>query len=510
MSALFFSFFYLLLSIVNTQNLKVPTEQGIVQGFVNQAGVRGFYGIPYAQPPLGDLRWRPPVEPNKYPSGFFDATNYGYSCYNVKEVGASSNDSEDCLTLNIYAPLTQSEANVPVLVWFHGGGFVLGSSIPYEGSHIVNLANVIVVTLNYRLNVFGFLYQRDLAREIPNVGNLGILDQNMALTWVSRNIAAFGGDNQRITLFGESAGAMSTLIHTVISSPLFNNVICESGGPPMTTIDKALAVGDKVTYVTNCTDSLNVPECLRNIPADKLINLVSIDPSFFLAPKLMSFLPVIDYVVFNADVISSIDTGHFNSSILIGNNRDEGTLFTFIHYGTTNITESQYNESLYFMFEEDLASTIKTFYDTINDKNLTPFQKLALVIGDRFFECPSKIVARASRVFFGTSYYYKFNHPYGILSFLGATHTVELAFAFNNPELFNSNGTFTNQEESLSRSVVKYWTTFASSGKLDDSWPIYDPKTDLNIVLDLSITIEKSDRAKACEFWEEIILGKQK
>jgi para-nitrobenzyl esterase len=217
--------------------LQVKTGSGIVEGKEDGA-VHAFLGIPYAAPPVGDLRWKPPVAAPKW-SGVRKATEFGAHCMQGKVFGdmnfRDAGGSEDCLSLNVWVPAKTSGAKLPVMIWIYGGGFVAGttSEARQDGTRLAQ-QGVIVVSMNYRLGVFGFFVHPELAKESGRnaAGNYGLLDQVAALQWVHENIAAFGGDPGNVTIFGESAGSFS--VSAQMASPLakglFQKAIGESGG----------------------------------------------------------------------------------------------------------------------------------------------------------------------------------------------------------------------------------------------------------------------------------------
>src|SRR5580692_5607632 len=219
--------------------LVVKTEQGKVHGkTINDGKVRAWMGLPYAAPPLGDLRWKAPQPAAKW-KGDRDATSYGAHCaQNIvfqDMIFQDKGGSEDCLLLNVYAPATaDSKSKLPVMFWIHGGGFSGGaSSEPRHNGDFMPLKGVVLVTINYRLGVFGFLATADLAKEADGAsGNYGLMDMISALQWVKANIAGFGGDPGNVTIFGESAGsfAVSTLMASPMAKGLFHKAIGESGG----------------------------------------------------------------------------------------------------------------------------------------------------------------------------------------------------------------------------------------------------------------------------------------
>jgi len=215
---------------------QVKTSSGVVEGKEEET-VRAFLGIPYAAPPVGDLRWKPPVPAAKW-SGVRKAAEFGAHCMQGDVFGdmvfRDPGGSEDCLSLNVWVPSKPSSSKLPVMVWIYGGGFVAGttSEARQDGTHLAQ-KGVVVVSLNYRLGIFGFLVHPELAKESGHnsAGNYGLLDQLLALTWVHENIAAFGGDPENVTIFGESAGSFS--VSAQMASPLakglFQKAIGESG-----------------------------------------------------------------------------------------------------------------------------------------------------------------------------------------------------------------------------------------------------------------------------------------
>lgn len=220
------------------QNLQVKTDKGKIQGKLSADGqVRAFLGVPFAAPPVGPLRWQPPQPAAKWP-GVRDATNFGHRCAQLNIYPdmnfRDSGGSEDCLTLNVWTPAKDAKANLPVMVWIFGGGFAAGATSEprQDGEHLAH-KGVVVVSMNYRLGLFGFFVHPDLAAESPHhaAGNYGLMDQTAALEWVKRNISAFGGNPNNVTIFGESAGSFS--VSAQMASPLaqglFAHAIGESG-----------------------------------------------------------------------------------------------------------------------------------------------------------------------------------------------------------------------------------------------------------------------------------------
>ncbi|NIA56957.1 carboxylesterase family protein [Massilia sp. TW-1] len=272
----------LVLALVSCAASAVPTRQGEIEG-VSGDGVTSYLGVPYAAAPTGDNRWRPPM-PAKSWTGTFHADHFGANCQQrpagkifrswTSEYLVDGPISEDCLYLNVWAPAAKRKQRLPVLVWIHGGGFVSGgATVPvYDGSHLAT-KGMVVVSINYRLGVYGFLSHPDLRKENPAnaSGNYGLLDQIAALHWVQDNISAFGGDPRRVTIAGQSAGAAS--VHYLIASPLakglFQRAIAQSGsGMGLPTADAAGSdgVGEQLLVRTGASDIAS----LRQLPVEKL------------------------------------------------------------------------------------------------------------------------------------------------------------------------------------------------------------------------------------------------
>ena len=254
----------------------VMTTKGAVKGIVSDIA-REFRGIPYAAPPVNELRWKDPQDHKSWAPGTLSATVDGpgcpQSCY-LPPHTCPARYSEDCLYLNVFTPLPSQMATsgpLPVLMWIHGGNFKQGSGtgLLYDGSHIAKTQNVIVVTINYRLGALGFLNNNQ-----SFTGNYGIKDQRFAMQWIQQNIASFGGDPTRVTLFGQSAGAMSIATHMISpkSKNLFHRAILESEpfGLPFRTTSEFEGLASAFADKANCTSG-DVETCLRNLPYEKII-----------------------------------------------------------------------------------------------------------------------------------------------------------------------------------------------------------------------------------------------
>src|SRR5882724_470089 len=265
---------FFLTMTMTAQAAPVVTAEGPVEGFAKN-GVTQFLGIPYAKPPVGALRWMPPQPVAKW-TGVRRAYKFGPTCAQVTTLGPFAgppNSNEDCLYLNVFTKDTK--AKLPVLVWIHGGGYFDGASNDYDPTKLVTRGKLVVVTLNYRLNLFGFMAHPALDGEGHAFGNYGIMDMQAALKWVQRNIAGFGGDPNNVTLGGQSAGAGASAAN--VFSPgakgLFHRAIFQSGGyTPFVPKSVAEEKGKKFAAAAGCTSG-DVAKCLRALTAAKIAAL---------------------------------------------------------------------------------------------------------------------------------------------------------------------------------------------------------------------------------------------
>jgi para-nitrobenzyl esterase len=270
--------------ITYAQNPQAKVEQGTLEGIVLPGGIKTYRGIPFAQPPVGDLRWKAPQPPQSW-SGIRKADAFGNNAMQKPVFGDMSfrapKMSEDCLYLNVWTPAKKAGEKLPVLVYFYGGGFVAGdgSENRYDGESLAE-KGIVTVTLNYRLGIFGFFSHPELTAESPNhaSGNYGLLDQNAALLWVKKNIAAFGGDPNKITIAGESAGSISVSAQMV--SPLSKNLIAgaigQSGAMINPTLD-AIPMADHEKHGIDFAGKVKAGSLaeLRAIPAEQLLDEAS-------------------------------------------------------------------------------------------------------------------------------------------------------------------------------------------------------------------------------------------
>ncbi|WP_167338398.1 carboxylesterase/lipase family protein [Paraburkholderia oxyphila] len=298
----------------------MQTQQGTATG-IEQSGVRQFLGLPYAAPPVGALRWKPPAPVAAYAGGQYDASHFRSVC--MQGTASAPTGSEDCLYLNVYVPDAATPASaLPVLFWIHGGGFILGSGSQTDGSALAKQANAIVVTINYRLNAFGFLAHPALTAEDPNQvsGDYGIMDQAAALGWVKQNIRTFGGDPANVTIFGDSSGGHSIYVQLAspLSAGLFAKAVAQSGDFSRQQESQAQAETDGIGYATTwgCGSSATTA-CLRGLSASALLQG---NPLTWYATLNTRVLPLSTSAAFASGNFSRVP-------IVSGFTQNEGTYF---------------------------------------------------------------------------------------------------------------------------------------------------------------------------------------
>ncbi len=483
------------------------TENGKVTGQV--AGlVDEFLGIRYAAPPVNERRWQPP---QPMPQALFNktATNFGSNCAQLASPFGRASTVEDCLYLNVYTPTNARRVGakpLPVMVWIHGGAFVTGESNDYDPTRLIEIGDVIVVTINYRLGFLGFLAESGLDAEGHVAANYGLQDQQFAFDWVKRNIAGFGGDASRVTMFGESAGGLSVLTNLISPTAygLFSRAIVESGAYALTlpTLSAAEATGDGVASALGCAVGDTV--CLRAAPISAILAQQ--------ATVALSVTPIIDGTTVPQSVNTAFKTGQFiRTPLLNGSNHDEGRLFV---PQDAALTAAQYPAALAQVFGTALEPAVANKYPLANYSQ--PVLALASALGDALFSCTARQVDRwAAR--YVPVYAYEFNDenaPEGSLPPttypFGATHATELQFLFKLPELPGTPA-LTGKEIRLSDTMVRYWTDFARAPSPDRGgvpfWQPYATGADEFQSLLPPVPAPEMGFSKdhQCSFWEPLI-----
>ncbi len=493
----------------------VVAPAGPMRG-VAGTGYRAFLGIPYAAPPVGPLRFAPP-EPAAPWSAVRDTTAPGPLCPqppNPFGVAAPA-VSEDCLTLNVYAPDPAPTA-APVMVWIHGGGFVWGAgSEPTYDGRVLASQGVVVVTFNYRLGALGFLAHPALAAENPDrpsSGNYGLLDQQRALAWVQENIAAFGGDPQNVTIFGESAGGASVCLHLVISRGrgLFGRAILQSGiCSPATPRAAGEAQGLQLAAALGCDTAADVAGCLRAAPADAVATALPVPPALLFGQGTR-FGPVEDGLIIAGNPIVQLFTGQFEKvPVIIGANGDEGRLFILMAGG--GLSEADYR-AMWDGLMPGKADQILAEYPVPPGGSVDDVAAEAL--GDGLFVCMAKLGAQVLAGASVPTYVYHFTRPVETAVFpdFGATHTAELKFVFGTEYLGVGLGP---ADLPLAAAMQGYWTRFARQGDPNSplgtgvAWPVYSNANGEKayLRLDSDIAVERDLEAERCAFWSQLYLS---
>jgi para-nitrobenzyl esterase len=451
------------------QPAPVKVEQGLLQG-TYEDGLTVYKGIPFAAPPVGDLRWRAPQPAARW-DGVRQADKYAPGP--VQGGNPPSGKSEDCLYLNVWTPAKSANDKIPVLVWIYGGGFGAGATSEknYSGENLAK-KGVVLVSIAYRVGQMGFFVHPELSSESPNhvSGNYGLLDMIAGLKWIKKNIAAFGGDPKKVTIFGESAGgiAVSMLCASPLAKGLFHGAISQSGGnfgPPRPTTypgenQKRLADAERdgETYLKNAGVS-SIAE-LRKLPADKLP-----------AVRGMSW-PIIDGWVIPDDQCKLYSAGRFNDTpIIVGYNSDEGASFS------PPRTPEAYIEGVKARYGNFAESLIKAY-----PAGTTTVPKTARDLArDAAFGWHTWIWARLqSQKGKSKAYYYYFDqHPdYPADSpqaDRGSPHGQDVAYVFMH--LDPSNPQVTKSDQDISEAMATYWTNFAKSGNPSGEgvpeWPAF-------------------------------------
>ena len=468
----------------------VKTEQGKIRGkAINDGKVKAFLGVPYAAPPVGDLRWKAPEPPARW-SGERDATKFGAHCAQGHVfddmIFQDSGESEDCLFLNVYAPASaKAGSKLPVMLWIHGGGYSGGgSSEPRHNGDFLPTKGVVLVTINYRLGVFGFLATADLAKEANGAaGNYGLLDTVAALKWVKANIAGFGGDPGNVTIFGESAGsfAVSTLMASPAARGLFHKAIGESGAAFSSTLaydsleKREKADGDWVA-------SLGVKSLqeLRALPTDKILAAVK-------SKGAVGFPPDIDGKLLTEPVEETYAAGRqAHVPLLAGWNRDEGSFF-----GTRGITAEQWKGMAAGLYKERSAEFLKLYP---GDTDAQALRSAIDYGGDSFIAFSTwKWIEAHKKTGESPVYRYHFELPALPSKFHPGTfvfHSDDIEYVFGTLDT-RPGETVRPEDRKLSDQFMSYWTNFARTGNPNGPglpvWPKCG-KDDELIHLDSAIT----------------------
>ena len=493
------------------------TESGVVIGLRNGV-MNEFLGIPYAAPPVGTLRWKPPKRYGYFPGFILQAAQFGSACTQPGGVG-----SEDCLFLNVFTPSSDSGHGLPVMVWIHGGGLQSGSSDPYDPTRLVK-KGIIVVTINYRLGYLGFFAQSAIDAEDHLKGNYGFMDQQFALKWVRRNIASFGGDPSRVTIFGESAGGQSVYAHLAspLAAGLFRGAIAESGAYTefqdyffyIVTLAQGEAAGTgavpsgaAIAESVGCTNQK--ASCLRAVPASTMV-----------AQEPFPIYPFVDGTLLPQTIGAAFASGQFNQvPVISGINHDEDRLFVAVDYdlaGNPILTSDEYDAAVAALWGPTLGPPVLALYPYASYPS--GGEALGASGTDGLFSCPARNADQLLSKFVPT-YAYEFNDENappaqsyfgGSLTFpLGAYHTAELQYLFKDANFFGLPlAPLSPEQVRLSQAMVSYWTQFAKTGNPNSSgepaWAPYSSSGDQfqSLIPPVPVAESNFDASHHCStFW---------
>jgi para-nitrobenzyl esterase len=497
-----------------------PTDKGSVVGLRTEA-MNKFLGIPYAAPPVGALRWQPPQPPARW-HGLRDATEFANHCPQPATPFGLPSTTEDCLYLNVYTPADhkgwhhEDHHGRPVMVWIHGGALFLGEGDDYDPTKLVDNEDVIVVTINYRLGFLGFLAHPALSAEADyhGSGDYGWMDQQAALKWVQRNIKYFGGDPDKVTIFGQSAGGLS--VHAQLASPeaagLFDRAIVESGAYFLNTspLAAAEARGTQVATALGCSDQ--TAACLRSVPVATLLA----------KQGSAGFTGNVDNKVLTQPIGAALQTGQFNHvPVMEGSNHDEWRLFVALNFefATGVATDpTNYAARINASFGGlPLAPFIIPHYP-LPSPPTPPGPSIALGAAgtDGIFACNSRTSIRRIANF-APVFAYEFNDPNPPQLFLppdavsgmpyGACHASEIQYIFNLRPAVSNPPALNADQERLSRDMVSYWGHFARHGNPNSFhtpfWPQYDRTADLfqSLIPPTAATEATFAADHQCAFW---------
>ncbi|XP_069802324.1 fatty acyl-CoA hydrolase precursor, medium chain-like [Dendropsophus ebraccatus] len=510
---------------VETQYGKLRGKTLSVKG--TDRNVHAFYGVPFAKPPVGSLRFAAPEPPVAW-SSTREASEYAPICLqdrdmmeqssrNIKLKLALPRMSEDCLYLNIFTPADrEKEEKLPVMMFIHGGGLMLGAAVMFDGSALSAHENVVIVSIQYRLGVPGFFSTGD--DRAP--GNYGFLDQVAALQWIKENIADFSGDSNSVTIFGESAGgiSVSALVASPLAKGLFHRGIAESGvalipGFVVSSVEEAVMVRNIVANVSGC-DVDTLVDCLKAKSEDEIT-------SISVVMKMMALPATFDGVFFPKPVEQILADKEVNNVPLMAgvNNQEFGWL------GPVAMNIPGFREGMKREAMEEILRNIPLLRSFSNATSLLMDEYVGDetdpaeirnvftdVVGDLLFVIPALKAAKYHRDSGNPTYFYEFQHRPSIFKdsrpdFVKADHVDEIFFVMGGPFLESDilpTEDFTEEEKILSKTVMKYWANFARTGNPNGPglahWPQYGQDEEY-LEIDIKQRAAKQLKAEKYEFW---------
>ncbi|MFK7975638.1 MAG: carboxylesterase family protein [Halioglobus sp.] len=514
--------------MVSQSPLRVLTQEGFVEGISIGDEVTVFQGVPFAAPPVDDLRWRPPAPPAQR-SGLLRTQQFAPACYQpvggtVTSFDPSDNMSEDCLYLNIFTPQARETAGLPVMVWIHGGGNLQGSAAAptFDGQYFAR-ADVVLVSIQYRLGVMGYLAHPELSAENPqNIsGNYGTRDIIAALEWVRNNIRSFGGDPDRVTIFGESAGAVNSC--AMLISPqaegLFQGAIMQSGFCAKQIVDlriddpdlgvSAESTGVESAAALGCGSAMSQVQCLRELTPETIYTTLQPADAFFNSGDGARFGLISDGVVVPAAPFTVIESGQINRVPVITGSTENEAGFWRPAIAALIPSVAAYQLILEALYDNDddlilngpAAEVLAAYPASTRLEAISMFEK---AFSESVFTCASRREARAFASLGMPTWRYEFRHLTPGLEALGAFHASEIPYVFGVLDVDD-----TADGAALSDSMMQYWIDFATSGNPNGTgseifWPPYltasDEHMNLSIPLGSGAALDEAE----CDLWDTI------
>jgi len=513
--------FFLFISIALAAPVKdvITIESGVISGFTAEGenSLHVYKGIPYAVPPVGKLRWKPPKPPMSWDS-VRSATEPGPWCPQPESIifsGYSGLQEEDCLYLNIWTPAKDTEEKRPVMLWIHGGDSTIGSGsvAAFDGRRLAGMG-IVVVTINYRLGPLGYLAHPLLSKESEKgvSGNYGFLDQIASLKWVKRNIAAFGGNPDNVTIFGGSAGALAVtrLMVSPLADGLFHRAIAQSGGSfglnirlreKLYGLESAEEIGESVSELLGVSYDRDVLAAMRTKSPDEIMKAAK--PSQGLYGSGIRFGPIVDGWSIPADPgILFLEGKIMNVPFLTGANADEGSIFL----GQSPIKDPNGYKYIIQLYGREHASDLLRLFPAKSAKEIK--SALNKYISVSSFIAPARGMVRAVQKHQPNTYLYHFTRVSPIKDFkqFGAFHGSEIIYAFGNLGSLLGNVV---TDRNLSDKMVAYWTNFAKTGNPNGEglpkWPAYQTATDQHLELGAKIKIGSGLYREACDIFEDLM-----
>jgi para-nitrobenzyl esterase len=503
----------------------IQIPDGQLQGAID-GGSRRFLGIPFAKPPIGELRWKAPRK-NEAWEGVRDATQFSGRCAQLPGFFGEGSENEDCLYLNVWAPEQAPSEPLPVMVWFHGGSNVSGSTSDlsplgggqlYDGRKLASELGVVVVTANYRLGALGFFAHPSLSDEGSPLGNQALLDQQQTLEWVQTNIRAFGGDSRNVTIFGHSAGALDVCFQVATSgkNPRFHRAISQSGGAfscttRVKTAAEAAHESQAFTQEMGCDGATDQLACLRQKPVGELIVAAPIDGApaeplpggeyFQGSTPRWTFEPIVDGELVRDQPRNLFDAGDIaRVPYLLGTTNDEVGIVKLAGTGSVLVaTEADYLAALDRRFGIQ-ASAVAARYPVASFAS--PEAALIRLATDWIFTCATVDTARRAANAGLDVYLYNFEFAAPGLEFAGAFHGLDVRFVFGTAEPKTEAGV-------RLRDVMQgYWTRLARTGDPNGepapAWPRFEIASERRMTIAPEPAAVDGFRVEECAMWQSV------